>query len=103
MRKWIAALFLLLIWTTLAACSASDKQSKTDMAILSTSLVTMTPTPTPTPSPVPTYAPGTKLYGMINVTGDVVVEPQYEYLDLFSDEWLALFEDHGLWGFVDKT
>jgi len=101
MRKWIAALLLLLVGTTLAACSATDKNSKTDMTSISTSLVTMTPTPTSTP--VPTYAPGTKLYGMINVTGDVVVDPQYEYLDLFSDEGLARFEDHGLWGFVDET
>jgi ABC-type glycerol-3-phosphate transport system substrate-binding protein len=68
MRKWIAALLLLLVGTTLAACSATDKNSKTDMTSISTSLVTMTPTPTSTP--VPTYAPGTKLYGMINVTGD---------------------------------
>jgi len=101
MRKWIAVLFLLLIGTTLAACSATDKNSKTDMTSISTSLVTMTPTPTPTP--VPTYAPGTELYGMLSVTGEIVIEPRYEYLDIFSDEGLARFEDHGLWGFVNEN
>ena len=38
---------------------------------------------------------------MLSVTGEVVVEPKYEYLDLFSEEGLARFEDHGLWGFVN--
>jgi len=104
MKKCIAALFLLLIGTTLAACSASDKNSKTDMTSIPTSLVSTTPTPTQTPTttPIPTYAPGTDLYGMLSVTGNIVIEPQYEYLDLFSDEGFARFEDHGLWGFVNE-
>ena len=39
---------------------------------------------------------------MLSVTGEVVVAPKYEYLDLFSAEGLARFEDHGLWGFVNE-
>lgn len=57
---------------------------------------------TSTPTPTPTYSPGTELYGILSVKGEVVIEPKYEYLDLFSGEGLARFEDHGLWGYVNE-
>ena len=119
MRKWTAAIFMLLVSVTLASCAATDRNSRTDMT-LSSSLVSTTPnqtavqtptsmpttnviqTPNSTSTPVPTYAPGTELYGMLSVSGDVVVAPKYEYLDLFSAEGLARFKDHGLWGFVNE-
>ena len=114
MRKWTAAIFMLLVSVTLSSCSAADRNNRTDMTLSSSSFVSTTPTqttvqtpnsiqtPNSTSTPVPTYAPGTELYGMLSVTGEIVVAPKYEYLDLFSAEGLARFEDHGLWGFVNE-
>jgi hypothetical protein len=100
---------LLMIVGLLAVCilpacnrSSDDSQGSENIAsTFSTSIASQSETISPTP--IPTYAPGTDLYGMLSVTGDVLIEPQYEYLDLFSVDGLARFEDHGLWGFVDKT
>lgn len=101
MKKRLLAISLLCLITVFAACS---DQGATEASVpTETTTNSTTETFIPTPTPIPTYAPGTDLYGMINVTGAVVVEPQYEYLDLFSEEGLARFEDHGLWGFVDEN
>lgn len=59
--------------------------------------------PTPSPTPFPDYASGTELFGMISAAGKIVIQPKYEYLDLFADNGLARFRHHGLWGFVDES
>ena len=42
---------------------------------------------------------------MLSVTGDVVIEPQYNYLGLFTQENLARFQDYetGLWGYINES
>lgn len=84
-----------------SSCATKQKNttinSSTDFMVESIA----SPTTNPTPTPTPTYAPGTELYGMLSVTGEIVIEPKYEYLDLFSKEGLARFCDHGSWGFVN--
>lgn len=87
----------------LTACVSCKKDGKETSTKASGTSVTAEATPVPTSTPSPTYAPGTELYGMLSVTGEVVIEPKYEYLDLFFDEGLARFEDHGLWGFVNTS
>lgn len=99
-RRMMTALFLLIVTARISSCTAKDLP--TDSSTAGTTLATVLTT-SPTPTPVPTYAPGTELYGMLSVTGEVVIEPKYEYLDLFSDEGLARFKDHGLWGFVNEN
>ena len=42
-----------------------------------------------------------KKYGLMNYKGKVIVEPQYDYLENFS-EGLAAVEKDGKWGFIDK-
>ncbi|MBN1776098.1 MAG: WG repeat-containing protein, partial [Clostridiales bacterium] len=100
----IASAMVLL--AVLSSCSvnsfrAPEKSEGTSTVGTSTVDAFVTETSEPAPTPIPTYAPGTELYGMLSVTGEVVVEPKYEYLDLFSEEGLARFEDHGLWGFLN--
>jgi hypothetical protein len=93
---------LAVLSSCLAGCFRAQEKSETTSAVgTSTVNVSVTETSESAPTPIPTYAPGTELYGMLSVTGEVVVEPKYEYLDLFSEEGLARFEDHGLWGFVN--
>lgn len=102
----IASTMLLL--AVLSLCPAGcfrEKERYESTSVTGTSTVgtnTME-TSEPAPTPVPTYAPGTELYGMLSVTGEVVIEPKYEYLDLFTDGGLARFCDHGRWGFVNTT
>ena len=84
----------------MSACS-NKTHGLTEKTDLSTEAIT-TATSTPTLTPIPTYAPGIELYGMLSVTGEVVIKPKYEYLDIFSEEGLARFEDHGIWGFVNE-
>ena len=100
MKKTLLVLFLLiLVGITVSACNADNKP--TEASGSSVNETSESSAATPTPTPVPTYAPGTELYGMLSVSGEVVIEPQYEYLDLFSDDGLARFEAHGLWGFLN--
>lgn len=101
MRKFyrtivVTLLFCLLISTS--ACTGAAQQESSVKTIFSSISETMT---IAISTPIPTYAPGTELYGMLSVTGEVIIEPKYEYLDLFSGEGLARFEDHGLWGYVN--
>lgn len=99
MKKGLLVLSLLCLIIIFAACS---DQGLTESSVpTETTTNSTTATSIPTPNPIPTYAPGTELYGMLSVTGEVVIEPRYEYLGLFSDEGLANFEDHGLWGYVN--
>lgn len=100
MKKTLLILITLGSLFALSACRSGAEGSLTSTPT-STSVISESTTQ-PTPTPIPTYAPGTELYGMLSVTGEVVIEPQYEYLDLFSEEGLARFKDHGLWGFVDE-
>ena len=102
---------LLLCLLTLLACSCSkntDKTEATEETESSTS-GSEVPTPTATPKSIPTptvrYTPGDDLYGMLSVTGDVVIEPQYNYLGLFTQENLARFQDYetGLWGYINES
>jgi len=88
-----------------ASCTNANTKVTNTQTDLNTDVVesSTSSTPDPTPTPVPTYAPDTELYGMLSVTGDVVIEPQYEYLDIFYGEKLARFEDHGLWGYVNEN
>lgn len=86
---------------TLSACSANSGYSSESSDATVTTTTAVAETSDSTPIPVPTYAPGTELYGLLSVTGEVVIEPQYESLDLFTEDGLARFEDHGLWGFVN--
>ena len=94
----IILLLFVLLSTTALACHAKVQRTNESGSSIIETLCSSTSTQTP----VPTYVPGTDLYGMIDVGGNVIVEPKYEYLDLFSDEGLARFEDHGLWGFVNE-
>ena len=41
-------------------------------------------------------------YGFIDKSGKVVIEPQFDDADLFS-EGLVLVEKDGKWGFIDKS
>ena len=105
MRKRLIGLSFVLLMAlgilfALAACRSGAEESLT-ITPTSASVISES-TQVPTPTPIPTYAPGTELYGMLSVSGEVVIEPQYGYLDLFSDEGLARFEAHGLWGFVNE-
>lgn len=97
---WLAFLLVLCLLLCVASCTKNGGTESVDPANISTTTTAVTSTPTSTP--IPTYAPGTELYGMLSITGEVVLEPTYEYLDLFFDEGLARFEDHGLWGFVNE-
>lgn len=45
--------------------------------------------------------PGNK-FGFINIEGDLVIEPKYEYAHDFS-EGLAAVRTGGKWGFIDKS
>jgi hypothetical protein len=99
-RKILTALSIFLITAGTSACVSEDLP--TDSSTGGTTLVA-TSVPDPTPTPKPTYASGTELYGMLSVTGEVIVEPKYEYLDIFYGESLARFNDHGLWGYVDEN
>ncbi len=92
---------LTVLLAVLSSCSAISFREEKSSGATSTNLISVTETSEATPTPVPTYAPGTELYGMLSVTGEVVIEPKYEYLDLFSEEGLARFCDHGLWGYVN--
>ena len=102
---------LLLCLLTLLICSCSKNTVKTETAEETESSATESevPTPTATPKPIPTprarYTPGDDLYGMLSVTGDVVIEPQYNYLGLFTEENLARFQDYetGLWGYINES
>ena len=90
----------------LSSCSAGcfrakEKSEATSTAGTSTVVASVTETSEPAPMPIPTYAPGTELYGMLSVTGEVVVEPKYEQLYLFTKDGLARFCDHRRWGFVN--
>lgn len=93
---WIISLFICIL--AISGCSHQPAISGSEYGTQTTDLAVA-----PTPIPVPTYAPGTELYGILSVTGEVVIEPQYEYLGLFSDEGLARFKDHGLWGYVNEN
>jgi hypothetical protein len=86
----------------ISACAPKDIPDDSSAIVTTTAGSESTLVPALTPSSVPTYAPGTELFGMLSVTGKVVIEPKYENLDLFSEEGLARFEDHGLWGFVNE-
>ena len=100
MKKVIASILFMVV-LLISSCNdhsvATSVNSRTED--ISTSVASETNDQLPTP--IPTYAPGTELYGMLSVSGEVVIEPKYEYLDLFSEEGLARFKDHGLWGFVN--
>ena len=102
---------LLLCLLTLLACSCSKHMAKAEATEDTENSTTESevPTPTATPKPIPTprsrYIPGDDLYGMLSVTGDVVIEPQYNYLGLFTEENLARFQDYetGLWGYINES
>ncbi|WP_051199647.1 WG repeat-containing protein [Butyrivibrio fibrisolvens] len=41
-------------------------------------------------------------YGYMNIDGEVVIEPQFSYAELFSEEGLAAVrDDEGKWGYID--
>ena len=109
MKRIITILLLCLL--TLLTCSCSKNTVKTETADETESSTTESevPTPTATPKSIPTptvrYTPGDDLYGMLSVTGDVVIEPQYNYLGLFTEENLARFQDYetGLWGYINES
>jgi len=101
-RRITTALLLLLTSIGISACAPKDIPAESSAIVTTTAALEATVVPTLTPNAVPTYAPGTDLFGMLSVTGEVVIEPKYECLDLFSDEGLARYEDHGLWGFVNE-
>ena len=90
---------LMVILVGICSCTDSNRNESSEMT--TSSFISSQTTTIITPSPIPTYAPGTELYGMLSVTGEVVIEPKYEHIDLFSDEGLARFCDHGRWGFVN--
>ena len=94
---------LLLCLLTLLACSCSKNTAKTETTEETESSTIESEAPTPTPAS--TYTPGDDLYGMLSVTGDVVIEPQYNYLGLFTQENLARFQDYetGLWGYINES
>lgn len=98
-KKTIIAISFMVFAISLSACVSSNLS--TDTSISQTTYISESTDPAPTT--IPTYAPGTELYGMLSVTGEVVIEPKYEYLDLFSEEGLARFCDHGRWGFVNTN
>ncbi len=98
----IAVVIIVVVVVILTACVSCEKCGKETSTKASGTSVTAEATPMPTPTPIPTYAPGTELYGMLSVTGEVVVEPKYEQLYLFTEDGLARFCAHGLWGFVNK-
>lgn len=97
---WLSFLLVLCLLFCVMSCSRDGGTESVETTALSVAISTVKSNPTSTP--IPTYAPGTELYGMLSITGEVVIDPKYEYLDLFSDDGLARFEDHGLWGFVDE-
>ena len=103
MKRNLTAFILCLI--TLLACSCSKAKEKTDSTDDADSSTIASEVATPTPTPASTYTPGSELYGMLSVTGDVVIEPQYNCLDLFTEEGLARFQDYdtGLWGYVNES
>ena len=94
---------LLLCLLTLLTCSCSKNTAKTETTEETESSTIESEAPTPTPAS--TYTPGDDLYGMLSVTGDVVIEPQYNYLGLFTQENLARFQDYetGLWGYINES
>ena len=94
---------LLLCLLTLLTCSCSKNTAKTETTEETESSTSESEVPTPTPAS--TYTPGDDLYGMLSVTGDVVIEPQYNYLGLFTQENLARFQDYetGLWGYINES
>lgn len=102
MKKVIAIIFFMVV-LLISSCAdhrvAPSEISQTE----DTSTSVASEASDPLPTPIPTYASGTELYGMLSLTGEVIIEPKYEYLDLFSEEGLARFEDHGLWGFVNES
>ena len=125
LRRWTLILILSAAVGVLAGCSSNEAKtgpgtgtvqtsgapdgsnSGTAEASVSESNVPQetdpTPTnPTATPTPFPDYASGTELFGMISVTGKIVIQPKYEYLDLFTEDGLARFCHHGFWGYVNK-
>lgn len=100
LRKIIPMIFICCFIGASSCVGTNQKESSehTSPSSISGAMTIVTSTPTPTP----TYSPGTELYGILSVKGEVVIEPKYEYLDLFSGEGLARFEDHGLWGYVNE-
>jgi len=101
-KKLLVLVLLFLIGTVVIACDASKKPTEASGTSFIDSSESSAAASRLSPTSIPTYTPGTELYGMLSVTGAVVVEPKYEYLDLFSDEGLARFEYHGMWGFVNE-
>jgi hypothetical protein len=99
MKIIISVVLLSVILIFVLSSCGEENSKKTEPDKSETEVTSFVPSPTPNP----TYAPGTELYGMLSVSGEVVIEPKYEYLDQFSEEGLARFEDHGLWGFVNKS
>lgn len=94
--------FIVLLLAFLTLFSSCSKRTVETTASTDTSTASSAETTVvPSTSPIPTYAPGTELYGMLSVTGEIIIEPKYEYLNLFSEEGFALFCDHGLWGYVN--
>lgn len=101
-QKLLTILLLLCIGLIITSCHIRSPISSesVDMTISDTSSIDTSSTTTDM-----TFRPGNELYGMLSITGEVVVQPQYNDLGLFSEEGLARYQDrnNGLWGFVDVT
>ena len=43
------------------------------------------------------------LYGLITITGDMAIEPQFDYAQNFSEKLAAVQTTNGKWGYIDST
>jgi len=100
--KLLTILLLLYVGLMVTSCQGNGSISSESSEI---TIPDTSPVETSSITPDIIYYAGNELFGMISVTGEVIIQPQYNYLDLFSDEGLARFQDreNGLWGYVDKN
>ena len=105
MKRKLTILLLCLLTLLICSCSKHTAKAEATEETESSTTESEVPTPKATSTPASTYTPGDDLYGMLSVTGEVVIVPQYNYLGLFTEENLARFQDYetGLWGYINES